>query len=359
MDPKRKSIHTITESKKLKPDIVPKENVDCVTVLHQLIQGSILLKLLDNKAVFQLTLVSKGVSNLFRPLIEEKYTFNVFKKQEFRGFMFYKPISVKVPSIPALHKLAQDYPTISQVVFFRDFNQVIKTLPQQITQISFGTLFCQSVATLPNHITHINFGFDYNIPISTLPLSLTHLVFGWEFSKPIHSLPSTLTHLVFGWNFNSIVENYPSNLLHLTYGYKHNQKVDNLCTAHKLTHLQMGTEFDQFITKFPPNLTHLEFPGHFNQLLPSLPPKLIYLKFSRWNQPLPILPKTLKYFECGEIFNQFFSQLPPALEILVLGERFGQYENLALLAFPPTLKKIYVRRLFAVTLPKGCKMVQY
>jgi len=93
-------------------------------------------------------------------------------------------------------------------------------------------------------------------------LPITHLRLGTFFNEPVDELPATVTHISFGYCFNQPVEYLPPNLTHLTFGFSFNQSIDHLPKS--VSHLVFGCSFDQPVNQLPPNISHITFGPHYN-----------------------------------------------------------------------------------------------
>lgn len=165
-------------------------------------------------------------------------------------------------------------------------------------------------------------------------------------------LPTSTSLQKISLNLNVLIDNLPS-ITHLILGSFFNQNVDYLPPS--LLHLEFGYQFDQPIDHLPLNLQSLKFPffGKFNQFVDHLPNSLKVIVFSgSFNRPLDNLPTSLKSlyinyltnkpFNTGlenYLFNQALDHLPTSLSVLKINLRQVNYsmDNL-----PPNLKILWI-----------------
>jgi hypothetical protein len=107
---------------------------------------------------------------------------------------------------------------------------------------------------------------------------------------------------------------------------KFNQPVGNLPKT--LTHLTFGFCFNKSADNLPQNLTHLTFGFCFNKPVDNLPKKLTHLTFDcDFNQQVDNLPETLTHLTFGFRFNQPVDNLPKNLIQLFFNTSYNQFGN--------------------------------
>ncbi len=127
-----------------------------------------------------------------------------------------------------------------------------------------------------------------------------------KYNKDLKNLPSTLTHLNLGDDFDHLFE-LPDSLQTLIIGNKFNRNIDNL--SPNLTYLSLGNLFSQSLDKLPQSLRHLSIGDKFCK-------------------PLTMLPK-LKSLTLGSNFENWINKFPITLESLsFLNNRTYEYMNM-------------------------------
>jgi hypothetical protein len=58
--------------------------------------------------------------------------------------------------------------------------------------------------------------------------NITHLILGSNFNQPIDKLPNSIKYLKLKGRFNQSIDNLPNSITHLTLEYNFNQCIDNL-----------------------------------------------------------------------------------------------------------------------------------
>ncbi len=199
--------------------------------------------------------------------------------------------------------------------------------------------------------------FNQKIIASFFSNSITHLALGTNFNQKVDNLPSSITHLIFGYVFNQDVFNLPKNLTYLAFGGLFNKTVNYL--PKNLTHLIFGRLFNQKVNNLPSSITHLIFGLSFNQPIDNLPKNLTHLTFgSDFNPKVSdfILPKNLK---CVIFWshNNIKNNLPESTE--EVGIRFSHCSMKKIENLPNTLKKIKVedaKYIDLIKVPFGCEL---
>ncbi len=275
-------------------------------------------------------------------------------------------------------------PSLTELRFDDNFNEVISDLPISIVNLSFSSNYSHPISLLPrlhelecnlscldmtmlsscqlktlklmtfldnnNNIYNNNIVFQpliADINLITFPKTLTSLSLGNHFDDTIHpnTLPNTLLTLEFGDKFNQIIHKntLPSSLTSLSFGEHFNQLLSQFSHREiKLIHtlprslktLHFGFHFNQeiFVETLPNTLTELKLGSSFNNKF-VLPTGLLYLTFgSQFNQPiLPnVFPSFLKVLHFGCNFNQSIGShnLPLSLNRLELPGHFNQQLDL-------------------------------
>ena len=179
------------------------------------------------------------------------------------------------PSLQVLHLLDRSRTQFTTGIPPKPFEI---QLPASLTQVTFWRTYNQPLCKLPSTLTHLNLPGEFNQPIDSLPLALTHLTVGDKFDQPVDHLPASLTHLTVGDEFNQSVDHLPASLAHLTFGHRFNQPVDHLPS--RLRSLYFGSQFKQPLRNLP-QLTRLSFKEQV-KLAPAtdaLPTSITHLNF--------------------------------------------------------------------------------
>lgn len=193
--------------------------------------------------------------------------------------------------------------------------------------------------SLPPSLTHLSIDcHNFDAPLASLPSSLTHLtVISGDFNRPLDLLPPSLTYL----NIQSPCLTHKLNIYKfpdLNTLFNHSPPLTN-DTCPKLTHLTLGTYFNQKIASLPFNLTHLTFGPNFNQKVNNLPLSLTHLTFgASFNQNIKNLPPHLTHLIFGTFFNKPLIKLPSSLLSLQLKEHFHSAH-----LFPPSLTSLSMK----------------
>jgi len=200
-----------------------------VHAVCQLIQvnQALFFKDFDRFDFLQLALVSKDISRVVKHFIESRYCFSIPVAFKNHPLSWYNPICITLYSMKNLPTLIRHNPTITQVILHKFFNDIIESLPQNITHLTFGVRFKRSVNfSLHPNITHLKFGYYFNKPIKNkLPPNITHLTLGSFFNRPIDNLPQKITHLILGKRFNETVNSFPDSLIYLRLGWHFKQEL--------------------------------------------------------------------------------------------------------------------------------------
>lgn len=208
------------------------------------------------------------------------------------------------------------------------FNQEIKW-PKNLKQVVFGKNYDQSIDTLPDSVECISFeGFTaFNTKINKLPKSLERLEISGTFDHNIDCFPKYLKYLKIIGNFNSKISNLPEGLETLIFEGMFNQK----------------------IYKFPSTLIELQFGNGFNQKLENLPKNLKYLTIGNgmW-YPYEVNNEFSHMWDDVSDFEQEITNIPESLEILMFSNSFYTGN----LDIGGKCKVIYDNRLVGNELPK-------
>jgi hypothetical protein len=175
-----------------------------------------------------------------------------------------------------------------------------------------------------------------------------HLIYGCiiDSIEELENLPNSITHLTLGSDFNQSIDNLPNSITHLTLGFLFNQPIDNL--PHSVTHLtfEYESQFNQSIDNLPNSITHLTFgnKSNFNQHIDNLPNSITHLTLGWYfNQRIDNLPNSITHLKLGQNFNQPIDNLPNSITHLIF-DMFSQYNQL-INKLPNSLKFLMISNL--------------
>ena len=222
-----------------------------------------------------------------------------------------------------------------------NISNYVGKLPQSLKILKISCNFNEEFENLficgelPKSLESLTFGEDFNQRVNFLLLtSLESLTFGEDFNQPVDGLlPESLKHLSFGCDYPF----YNSNLLkfieydrmgllgritdvNMKCYSKFNQPVENLPKS--LESLTLGYNFYQRANNLPQSLKHLKF-GYKYVSVDNLPTSLETLILAdMYSGRVDNLPDSLKILVTGEEYYEPVDNLPPHLEVLILGNRY-------------------------------------
>ncbi|KAG5192127.1 hypothetical protein JKP88DRAFT_294110 [Tribonema minus] len=296
-----------------------------------------------------------------------------------------------------LGALPQGLKTLSATRFAL-INSALSPLPERLAHLSLGRDVSHALGALLAGLRELRihdgspWGIcKFNQPLGTLPPSLQVLDLHqcYQFNQPLGSLPRALRQLRLGAVFNQPLLPLQHASLPAVQGQQAAapalgagaaaeplQPVPNVLVRlpETLTMLHVGNAFDHPLGPLPEGLTELRVgsisrDGRFSHAIVRLPDALRELRLSCAGDPplsriparlevlvlgdafdaaLPAaLPRTLRELHLGHRFNAPLA-LPPALEVLTIGD--GYTHRLDLAALP--LKKLCVSHGYAHALPR-------
>ena len=183
----------------------------------------------------------------------------------------------------------------------------------KITEIiNFPTINCNNICK-NKYLKYLNCSNNLINKLNNLPLGI----------QGLNCKKNPLKELYYPFNVKP--NKWPSGLTHLTLGTNYNQSLDNLLNS--LTNLTLGLNFNQSLDNLPNLLTHITFSSScgkysdyssFNQLLNNLPNSLTNLVLpDSYNLELNNLPNSLKYITFGGFYNKSIDNLPDNIETII------------------------------------------
>lgn len=257
---------------------------------------------------------------------------------------------------------------LTELGLLGSFNQIIDHLPSQLLSLHLGDDFNQPVGHLPSNLRNLRIGSynsSFDFPLDKLPPTLQSLrLIGYHHKRPLNCLPSSLEsftlssfglyqldlsdirtikslkslkikdiQIVSGLDSlpNSLqslslwetaigcnINSLPPNLQHLALGYI-NEPVVVLPISLRTFVVQAHTPV--LLHSLPHTLTNLVFSYDFNEVVDALPSSITHLTFGfRFTQPLNKLPPNLLQLRMGPCFNHQLTAIPRTLQLLSLFE---------------------------------------
>lgn len=225
---------------------------------------------------------------------------------------------------------------------------VISSYPPNLSYLLYdsivhGNRICSLDERLPSSlITLIAHGGRLERKID-FPPKLRHIDL-FDYTHTLDNLPSTLLSLKLrGVHHRKLDLSYLPNLTFVSAfkGYTHSSSPYEFVPPPSISTLKLGGFFTASLDNppLPSSLLHLKIGNGFNRSLRKLPQGLETLKIGNsFNYDVEFLPKSLKslIFTQYSIFSYPVDNLPPNLQVLVLGNRFNQEIN----NLPSGLKKL-------------------
>jgi hypothetical protein len=180
------------------------------------------------------------------------------------------------------------------------------------------------------------------------PTSFKKLRINYMFNAPIDGLkfPDSLEYIHFGLNFNQSLDKvqWPANLKVLKFSEMFNYPIDAIKLPDSIVYIQFGDNFNQPINTifWPQSLHTLMFGFNFKQSFENM----------RW-------PSSIKSIIVYYLYNEILSHFPATIECIET-----QYINEPLCMLPHTLKRLiygndtykYIKQSL---IPLKCKLYDY
>ncbi len=233
-------------------------------------------------------------------------------------------------------------PNLEKLILGSQFNSPLDVLPQNLKFLYIGLRFQHALVLNPclEHL-HIH-SSTYNFPLGPLPSTLKYLNFNMigDFNQVLYdhigkqNLPDSLETFKMSFHFNQSLGILPNSLLILKTGFHFNQNLGIL--PNNLQVLHLGFEFNFPLGKLGSSITSLKFGNQFSQTIDELPPQLEILVIGKSMKCIATFPNSLKDLKicCSDKVSKF----PTHLEILEIGSQY-QY---VLKILPKSLQRLCV-----------------
>lgn len=210
------------------------------------------------------------------------------------------------------------------IVFGKDFNQSLSTLPSNVEKIYLGKNFQKSIIDLPSNINSIIFAND-NIFYGSLDYlhdNVQELILSDNYNEIINRLPGSLKTLILGKSYSYKINEFPSCLIYLDIGDNYTDSLDNLPKS--LETLIVGGRFNNFI-KYPETLKYLIIKENSSlaTTFDNLPNSLIYFSLqNNYNLPISKLSDSIMCLSLGKYYNGNILNFPSKLKKIILSNGF-------------------------------------
>ncbi|AYV80627.1 MAG: hypothetical protein Harvfovirus3_72 [Harvfovirus sp.] len=206
-------------------------------------------------------------------------------------------IPTALVNIMRSHMKVKDYHNFAQVCkLFRlasykhiveEFMSVAIKVPSHVIIKKVKIYNKAEIALIDKNVTHILFDDNFNETLPKFPIgnSVKHITFGKEFNQPF-----TPKHITFQYNLNLSIDcifGLGGHSSVTDFAYDSDQLLPNMPS---ITHLILGSNFNQPLTGMPSSVTHLTVGQKFDQELTAISPSVTIHKPHTKEVPESTLP---------------------------------------------------------------------